>query len=88
MSMTDKTRLACIQSLQERDGLRSLHATTDTEETIAFSKRPCDCCDNPLYGSRETVHGLRIGADLVQDHFSYEVCTDCLMCIEYGTANP
>lgn len=41
-----------------------------------FSRSPCECCEQPLGGTRHDVQGYSAG---VGPACSYAVCTDCMV---------
>ena len=47
----------------------------------SFSWSSCECCNNPLGGDRHPSHASSPDTDKIT-HF--DICTDCLMYLNYG----
>lgn len=65
------------------------HHNRQTEEAQPFfSKSPCECCQSPLYGNRETYNfvteggALTLGKDRI---VSADICVDCAYFLACGT---
>lgn len=58
-----------------------IHLVSTTDDTIAFSRTPCDCCGDRLGGERHEVEavGLNVATRKVEVLDTLEVCTACLI---------
>lgn len=69
-----------VADFLKREGIYFL---SSFDSAPGFAWTPCECCGSTLGGDRHEMGGVKASGGCCG--FTYDVCTDCLFFMEYGS---